>query len=128
MLKCSQYPKQSKYSNQPLQNSHDISYKTKTNNPKIYVGLKKDPKLAKQSWEKRTKLDVSYSLILDYTQSYSNQNSIELAQQQTHKSVKQSRQPRTNPYIQTTQNKPIHGQLIHKEEGKNLQWEKDSLP
>ena len=50
-------------------------------------------------------------------QSYSNQNSMVLAQKETYGSMEQNRQPR---------NKPTHlyGQLIFYKEGRNIQWRK----
>ena len=51
-------------------------------------------------------------------QNYSNQNSVILAQKQTHRSMEQTRSPR---------GKPTHLQSIYDKAGKNIQWRKDSL-
>ena len=40
------------------------------------MGTTKDPELPKQPWEKRTKLEVSGSLISDLLQSYCNQSTV----------------------------------------------------
>ena len=52
-------------------------------------------------------------------QSYSHQNSMVLAQKQTHRSMEQNREPRNKP--------TLNGQLIYNKGGKNIQWRKDSL-
>ena len=55
----------------------------------------KDFKYPKQSWEEstHTQLEVSHTLISDYTQNYTNQNSKVLVQKQTHRSIKQNKEP-----------------------------------
>ena len=52
-------------------------------------------------------------------QSYTNKNSIVLAEKQTYGSVEQNREPRNNPHT--------YGQLIFNKGDKNIQWAKDSL-
>ena len=81
------------------QNTHDIFHRTRTNNPKIHMEPQKTPNCQKnlskteQSWRYHS---PSLQTVL---QSYSNQNSLVLAQKQTHRLVEQNREPR---------NKPIH--------------------
>ena len=52
-------------------------------------------------------------------QSYSNQNSMLLAQKQTHGSMEQNREPEINLHT--------YGQLVFDKGGKTVQWRKDSL-
>ena len=51
----------------PYQITNDIFYKTRTNNPKIYMEPQKTPNRQSHLKKKRTKLNVSYALISDYT-------------------------------------------------------------
>ena len=68
--------------------------------------------------EKEGELEESQS-DLTILQSYSNQNSMVLAQKQTHGLMEQERKPRS---------KPTHyGQTISDKIGMNIQWRKDSL-
>ena len=53
-------------------------HRNRTNNPKIYMKLIKDPELPKQSWGKRTE-QVYPPRLQTILQSYKNQNSIVLA-------------------------------------------------
>ena len=52
-------------------------------------------------------------------QSYSNQNSMILAQKQTYSSMEQNREQEIRPNT--------YGQFIYNKRGKNIQWRKDSL-
>ena len=98
--------------------TQDIFHRTRTNNPKINMDLQKtqncqsNPEEKDQSWRHNPH---RFQTIL---QSYSNQNSMVLAQKQTYRSVEQNGEPR---------NKPTHSQLIFNKGGKNIQWGKDSL-
>ena len=49
------------------QNTCDIFHKTRINDPKISVETVDDPKLLKQSWEKRINLKISATQISEYT-------------------------------------------------------------
>ena len=51
-------------------------------------------------------------------QSYSNQNSVVLAQKETYAPIERNREPEINA--------DIYGQLIFNQRGKNLKWEKVS--
>ena len=52
-------------------------------------------------------------------QSYSNQDSLVLAQKQKYRSMVRDRMPRDKPHI--------YGHLIYDKGGRNIQWRKDSL-
>ena len=63
-----------------------------------FVWNHKRPRIPKQSWEKRAKLEVSCFLTSNYfTSSCSNQNSMVLAEKQPHKPMEQNWEPRNKP-------------------------------
>ena len=60
-------------------------------------GNTKDPKLQKQSWERKTELEESGSLSKTTLQSYSHQNSMVLTQKQKQRLMGQHRKSREKP-------------------------------
>ena len=93
-------------------------HKTRTNNPKICIEPQKTQNSQSRKKEERNWRYHAprFETILQY---HSNQNSMVLAQKQTHGSMEQNREPRYKP---TT-----YGQLIFDKGGKNILWGKDSL-
>ena len=78
----------------------------------------KKKKLWKQFWERRTEMEENTPWPKTTLQSYSNQNSMVLAQKETYGSMEQNREPRS---------KPTHLWSINiDKEGKNIQWREDS--
>ena len=69
-----------------------------------FVWRHKRPQIAKESWERKMRVEESDFLLQTILQSYGNQNSMVLAQKQTSKSMEQDRKPR---------NKPTHLQSIN---------------
>ena len=72
-----------------------------------------NPEKEEQSWKNHT------SWLQTILQSYSNQNTVVLAQKQTHRSMEQDRKPRDKP--------TNYDQLIYDKGDKNIQWRKDNL-
>ena len=85
----------------PYQNINDIFHSTRTNNPKILMETQKTPK-SQNNLEKEEKSWQNQAPRLQaILQSYSNQNSMVLAQKQTYISMEQNREPRNElPLIQ----------------------------
>ena len=83
-----------------------------TNNLKIYYGTIKDPELSRQSWGKRTMWRHNPSRLQTILQSYSNQYSMILAQEETYTPVEKNRNPRNRPCT--------YGQLIFDKGGKYM--------
>ena len=63
----------------------------RTNNPKIYMEIQKTMNCKSNLVEKRIKLEILWSLIQTMLQGYHSQNSMVLAQKQTHRPVEHNR-------------------------------------
>ena len=71
-----------------------MTFFTETNNPKMCMEPQKT-ELPKQSWEKKSKTrGITLPDFRLYCKNYINQNSMILVQKQTHRSMKQIREPR----------------------------------
>ena len=66
IVKMSILPKAISIQCNSYQNTHDIFHRTRTNNPKIYMEPQKMPNSQSNLEKRRTKLEVSCSLISDY--------------------------------------------------------------
>ena len=89
------YPKQSTDLIHTLSNTHDIFYRTRTNN-KLYGNIKKqnfqsNPEKKEHSWRHNP------PRLQTVLQNYINQSSMELAQKQIYGSVEHMREPRSEP-------------------------------
>ena len=101
-----------------LSNYSWLFHRTRTNNSKIYKESQKTQNCQSNPEEKEQSKKHNPLKIPTILQSYSNQNSMVLAQKQTYRSMEQNKEPR---------NKPTHLQsLILDKTGKNIQWEKDN--
>ena len=102
LLKWPYYPRQSMDVVQFLSNTNGIFHRTRRNNSKICMETQKTPnsqsnlEQEEQSWRYHAPW---FQAIL---QSYSNQNSMVLAQKQTHRSMEQNREPRNEPMLTST--------------------------
>ena len=67
LLKYPYYPKQSTDSVHPYQNTHDISNRTGTNNPNIYMEPQKTQNSQSNLEKEKMELEELSSLISDYT-------------------------------------------------------------
>ena len=113
------YPKQSTDSVQPLSSYQWHFSENWTKNFTIFMEtqktLNRQSSLGKEKWIWRNQVPWLQAIL----QSYSNQDSMVLAQKQKYRAIEQDRKPR---------NKPTH--ICHPmfdKGGKNIQWRKDSL-
>ena len=81
----------------PYQYIQEIFHRTRTNNPKIYVELQKSLNCQSNPEEKEQSWRYNPPRLQTILQSYSDQNSVVLAQKQTHRSMQQNREPRNTP-------------------------------
>ena len=82
--------------------------------PQKTQNCQSNPEEKEQCWKQKHNPPRLQAIL----QSYSNQNSVVLAQKQTYRSLEQNREPRS---------KPIYPQSIYDKGGKNIQWGKDTL-
>ena len=111
------YPRQPIDSMQPLSITNGIFHRTRTKNFKVCMETRKTPnsqsnlEKEEQSWRNQA------PWLQTILQSYINQNSMVLAQKQTHRSTEQNREPR---------NKPMYIDLCFKQYTQiNSKWIKD---
>ena len=99
----------------PYQTANGI----RTKNFTICMETQKTPNgqsnLEKEKWSWRNQAPRLQTIL----QSYSNQDSMVLAQKQKYRSMEQDRKPRDKPNT--------YGHLIFDKGGKHIQWRKDSL-
>ena len=84
-----------------------------------FIWKHKRPQIAKATLRKKNGAGGIRLPSSDYTQSYSSQDSMVLAQKQKSRSMEQDRKPRGDPRT--------YGHLISDKGGKDIQWRKDSL-
>ena len=96
LLKYSSYPNNLQIHCKPYQNTNCIFHRTRTNNPKICRESQKTPN-SQNNPEKDQSWSYQVPWFQTILQSYGNQNSMVLAQKQTHRSMEQDREPRNKP-------------------------------
>ena len=100
LLKWPYYPEQSTdLDSNPYQNTYDIFHRTRTNNPKVYIEPQKTQNCQRNPEEKEQSWKHNPPRCQTILQSYSNQNSVALAQKQIYSSVEQNRSPRNKPTL-----------------------------
>ena len=78
----------------PYQNIHDIFLRTRTSNPKIYMEPQKIPSCQSNLDKKEQSWGYHTPWLQTILKIYSNQNSMVLAQKQTHRLIQQNRELR----------------------------------
>ena len=81
----------------PYQITNCIFHRIRTKNFTICMETQKTMNSQSNIWERKTELEESGSWASDYAKSYSNQDSMVLAQKQKYRSMVQDRKPRDNP-------------------------------
>ena len=97
LLKWSYYPKQSTDLMQSLSKYPGYFSQNWSKNLKIYMETQKTPNCQSSPEKKEQSWRYNPPRFQTILQSYSNQNSVVLAQKQTHRSMEQNRQPRNKP-------------------------------
>ena len=77
----------------------DTFHSVGTNNPKIYIESEKTPKSQKNVEKENQSWRHHNSRLQTVLQSCDHQDSVVLAQKQTHRSMEQNREPRNGPLI-----------------------------
>ena len=96
LLKWPYYPKQSTDSMRSLSN-YSCFHRTRTNNPKIYMEPWKTQYCQRNPEENEQSRRHNPLRLQTILQSYSDENSVVLAQKQTYGSMEQNREPRKKP-------------------------------
>ena len=98
-FKCLYYQSNLQIQYNPYQNTCGIFHRTRTNNPKIYMEPQKTQNCQSNPVEKEQSWRHNPPRLQTVLQSYSNQNSMVLAQKQIHRSMEQNREPRNKPTL-----------------------------
>ena len=76
---------------------HDISHRTRTNNPKIYMEQQKTQNCQSNPEEQKSSRRQNSPRRQAILQSHSHQDSVVLVSKQTDRPMAQNREPRNNP-------------------------------
>ena len=103
----------------PYQITNGILHRIRAKNFTICTETQKTPNSQRNLEEEKRSWRNQAPWLQTIPQSYSNQDSMVLAQKQKYRSIVQDRMPRDNPCT--------YGHLIFDKGGKSIQWRKDSL-